>query len=421
MSIALETTAEGVVIVDPAKYKWRACVGGILGFAFDGVDFLVLALAMPYLLKEWHITMVQGGTIATATLLGACFAGYVWGPIADRWGRKTALNACLLFFGLMTALSGFAQNYIQLSIIRFVAGIGLGGEWALGGTMVSEFFPPEQRAKATGYVQLGWPLGYCLVLALHAWLVPVYGWRALFFCGISSLLAVAYIHFFVPESPVWLRAQENKRLGIKVESQTASQAVTWIELFKGSNLKVTLLCMFLCGSALTTYWGQGMWVPTFLAKERGLNLKELTGFLVGANVAGALSYPAFGWIADRFGRRWSMGLGSILSGITLVVWLNMTDATTFYWMGMIFAFAMGYWGVMAAFCAEQFPTNVRAMGVSFSYSTGRLMAVGFPMLLGAIAMKATLGFAMTVLAVIFFFGGVIAFLMKETKSLKMLS
>ena len=86
---AVKRTAAGVIIVSAEKYKWWALGGGILGFAFDGVDFLVLALAMPHLLKEWNITMVQGGMIATATLLGACFAGYIWGPLADRFGKKS--------------------------------------------------------------------------------------------------------------------------------------------------------------------------------------------------------------------------------------------------------------------------------------------------------------------------------------------
>ena len=324
--------------------------------------------------------------------------------------------ACLTFFGIMTALSGFAQDYIQLSIIRFIAGLGLGGEWALGGTIVSEFFPAEQRSKATSYMMWGWPLGYSITLGFNSWLVPIYGWRALFFAGISSILAALYFLIFVPESPVWQQSQENKRLGIASQSQSTSTAVSVWDLFKGANLKVTLLCTLLCGCALTAYWAQGSWLPTFLAKERGLNIKAMTGFIMGVNVMCFIGYPFFGWVADKFGRRWSLGLGSILAAFAMIVWVNMPDETSFFWMGMLFNFiGQGYWGPLAAFCSEQFPTHLRAFAVSFSYSTGRVIAIFFPMILGAIATATNLAFAFGTLAGIYLLGGIVAFMMKETK------
>ena len=147
-------------MVDPHKFKWQALAGATFGYVFDAVDFMVLALAIPLLIKAWGISMVEAGAVATATIFGAALAGYIWGPITDKWGRKKALVACLVWFGILTFLCGFAQNYIQLLILRFLAGLGLGGEWAIGGALMTEFFPPKQRAIATSAVQSGWPIGY---------------------------------------------------------------------------------------------------------------------------------------------------------------------------------------------------------------------------------------------------------------------
>ena len=183
------------------------------GYTFDAVDMVITALALPLIMKEWGLNMMQAGTVVTALLIGACFGGFIFGPIADKFGRKKALMWCIAFFSITTALAGFAQNHIQLAVLRFVAGLGLGAEWALGTTMIAEFFPAEKRGKASAWMMIGWPVGYFIALGLQAALVPLFGWRALFFAGTAGMLLAGYIWLFIPESPVWLRAQAKKKLG----------------------------------------------------------------------------------------------------------------------------------------------------------------------------------------------------------------
>ena len=409
----------GTAIVDPQRFKWRALTGAILGYVFDAIDFMVLALAIPLLIKAWHISMVQAGSIATATLLGAALAGYIWGPITDSWGRKKALAACLCWFGILTFLCGFAENYIQLLILRFLAGLGLGGEWAIGGAMMTEFFPPKQRAIATSAIQSAWPVGYGLALAVAAYLVPVYGWPVLFFFGGSSLLAAVYVLLMVPESPAWLKHREEKRQGIihhYVGETGVEETGRWTDILKGHYLKISILCTLLCASCLVSYWGAGTWIPTFLANERGLNLKAMAGYLLGINIAGFLGYYAFGFLADRLGRRWNFIIGGVGSGIVVLIWIMMSNPQAIFWMGMVFGFiSYGYWGPLAAFISEQFPTRLRGVGVSFCYATGRMFAVLVPMILGGVAQKYNLGIAIGCIAVVFAVGGLIAWFMKETK------
>ncbi len=404
-------------IADPLKYKYKALVGAVLGYIFDAQDFMVLALAIPLLINAWDISLASAGLIGTATIFGAALSGYFWGPMTDKYGRKKMLILCLLWFGVFTFLCGFATNYIQLIILRFIAGIGLGGEWVIGAALISEFFPPEQRARATSAVQSGWPLGYALALGVNAYLVPIYGWQILFFSGILSLIAAVYIAVTVPESPAWLKAQINKAEGKESVSITDVKASTWTDLFKGANLKTTLLTFGLCASCLVSYWGAGSWIPAYLSAERGLNIKEMSGYLMILNVGGFIGYYFYGFLADKLGRRTNFIFGSLASAVVMLIWINQSSPTAILWMAGVFGFiTYGYWGPLAAFVSEQFPTNVRGIGTAFAYASGRMMSALAPFLMGGIASQYSLGFALGLVSVIYASGAIFGYLMRETRN-----
>jgi len=409
-------TNEEAIIANPAQYKWKALTGAILGYTFDALDFMVLALAIPLLVKTWGISLASAGLISTATIFGAALSGYIWGPLADKFGRKKTLIICLAWFGFFTFFCGFATNYIQLIIFRFIAGIGLGGEWVIGAALVTEFFPPEQRARATSAVQSGWAVGYALALGVNAYLVPTHGWQWLFFSGILALLASLYIAIFVPESPAWLKAKQNKAKGIETVSNTVVQVASWTDLLKGANLKTTLLAFGLCASCLVSYWGAGSWIPSYLSAERGLNIKAMSGYLMILNVGGFLGYYAYGYLADKLGRRANFIFGSLASAAVMLIWINLSSPTAILWMAGVFGFiTYGYWGPLAAFVSEQFPTSVRGVGTSFAYASGRMMSALAPFAMGGIAAKYSLGIALGCVAVIYALGALFGFFMKETK------
>lgn len=406
------------IIADPLKYKYKALTGAILGYMFDAQDFMVLALVIPLLIKTWGISMASAGLISTATIFGAALSGYFWGPMTDKFGRKKMLILCLAWFGVFTFLCGFATNYMQLIILRFVAGIGLGGEWVIGAALITEFFPPEQRARATSAVQSGWPLGYALALGVNAYLVPTYGWQILFFSGILSLIAAVYIVVFVPESPAWLKSQINKSEGRESVSKTDVKAATWRDILKGANLKTTLLAFGLCASCLVSYWGAGSWIPAYLSAERGLNLKDMSGYLMILNVGGFIGYYFYGYLADKLGRRANFIFGSLASAVVMLIWINLSSPTAILWMAGVFGFiTYGYWGPLAAFVSEQFPTNVRGIGTAFAYASGRMMSALAPFLLGGIASRYSLGFALGLVSVIYAVGAIFGYFMKETKDI----
>jgi MFS family permease len=375
-----------IAAASPNNHRRRVAAAAIAGYAFDGVDIMVLALALPYILKDWGITMVQGGLIVTAMLVGTSLGGYLFGPIADRYGRKRALVWCIAFFAVTTGLCGFAQNYIQLSILRLISGLGLGAEWALGGTLLAEFYPAKQRGKANSWMQSGWPIGYAIALAFQVLLVPIYGWRAMFFAGTSAILVAAYIHFFVPESPIWLKAQRDKRVSLVVD-RAAPPRIR--DLFRGEHLRTFVFTTMICSAALMAYWAVNTWLPTLLTKERGLNMKQMTGLLLVLQAACLLGYFIGGTIADKIGKRRLIVASAFLAAVSFYLWLGMTTSPTMFVVLAIvhYVAASAFWATLASFLAEQFPTSIRAVGVSSSYSTGRLFSILVPIALGVVAMK----------------------------------
>jgi MFS family permease len=405
-------------IVDPAKYRGKVLAAAIAGYAFDGFDIMVLALTIPVLFREWAgagFNMVQAGLIGTAMLVGMCLGGYIFGPIADKLGRKKGLIWCIAFFAVTTGLAAFAQDYFQLAILRFLAGLGLGAEYAIGGTLAAEFFQPEKRGKLSSWVQLGWPLGFGAAIVAQYFMMPIWGWRSLYLLGTSAILVSVYIAIFIPESPVWLKAQEEKKKGIVTAGPPAAKLT---DLFKGVNLQAFLIVTLFFTAMLITYWAVNTWLPTILAKERGMSPKAYSGFLMVMQFMAVIAYLIAGIVADKFGKRTTMAICAFLSAVTLAVWLGMEWNDKVFWvMGAIaWAAASAVWALAMGFVVEQFPTNIRAVGFSSAYATGRLIATVVPIVMGAVALKIGLTTVMASVSIFYFIAMIAILLMKETKA-----
>jgi len=402
-------------IVDPTQFEKRVLGAAIAAYAFDAIDLMVIALTLPLILKEWQITMVQGGLVVSAMLVGGVVGGYIFGPIADKYGRKKALVWCIAFFGVATGLGALAQDYKQLAALRFLAGIGLGAEWALGATMIAEFARPEKRGSYNSYMQMGWPIGFIAALGAQYLLVPKFGWRALYIAGSSAVLVALYIQLFIPESPVWMKAQQDRAKGLAAGvAQAAAAKAT--DLFKQEHIKAFIYSLIMCISALICYWGVNTWLPTVLVKEKGMNPKEVASYLAALNLISFPTYIFTAWVVKKTGKRWLIVISAIGAALTLYVWL------AFAWSPKMFMFwglaawvtAGGLWAPFGTYLAEQFPTHVRAIAVSTSFATGRAVVVFVPMVIGAAVTATTsLTTVIATLSVFYFVAGIFAFMLKE--------
>src|SRR4051812_31644684 len=183
--------------------KWRVLISGFLSYMFDALDFMILSMSLPLIIKELHITLAEAGLLGTATLVGVGLSSVIMGWFADNYGRKFALMVGIAVFGLFTAAIGLAPGYDSILVLRFIAGIGLGGIFGVIAAFINETWPSHQSSRAAAFVFSSWSIGFGSAALLAGFVLPRYGWRALFFCGAIALLAVLYTYLFVPESQAW--------------------------------------------------------------------------------------------------------------------------------------------------------------------------------------------------------------------------
>ncbi|MDQ0142080.1 MFS transporter [Cupriavidus necator] len=361
--------------------KWRVLIGCFLSYMFDAVDIIVLAIAMPAITASLHITQAQAGLLVTATLLGIGLSSVVMGRLADTMGRRTALLLSLVTFGTLTMAIAAATDWRQILLLRFLSGLGLGGVWSAAAAHVNETWPAHQRGRATAFVLSSFSAGAAVAALAAAWLLPTHGWRALFLiCGAAAVIAIAYVWLCVPESEVW----RQQRCGTPTSRARAGGA-SLAELFAPGLLRITLLGTAASALALSAYWGASTWLPTFLVKERGLDVATMARFVAVLNVGMFLGYNVFGVLADRIGKQRAVIASLVGSGLTLPVYTLVTDHATLLVLGPLFAFFMAFAGLVGAYFAELFPTRIRATGAGFCFNVGRGISAFAPLALGSAA------------------------------------
>src|SRR5438876_9532716 len=195
----------------------RAFIAASLGWMLDSFDVMLYAIVLAALIEDpaLHLSTRAAGALGSVTLLSAAAGGMTFGVIADRIGRKRALMAAVLIYSVFTAACGFAQSALQLAIIRVLLGLGFGGEWATGAALVSESFPAKHRGKALAFVQSSWAIGYGLAALVNLLVMPVWGWRGVFFVGVVPALFTIWIQRKIEEPKIWRSADtaERGRLG----------------------------------------------------------------------------------------------------------------------------------------------------------------------------------------------------------------
>src|SRR3954464_6790730 len=181
----------------------RTLVAAALGWALDAFDVMLYAMVITYIMRDLGMSKGTAGLLNTLTLLASGIGGVLFGFIADRIGRKRALMLSILTYSIFSFASGLATSVKMLAAFRFVLGLGMGGEWNTGATLVAETWPTELRAKAISIVQSSWALGYAAAALVSGPVSRYYGWRAVFFVGILPALVTLWIQRSVPESEMW--------------------------------------------------------------------------------------------------------------------------------------------------------------------------------------------------------------------------
>ncbi|HUI77334.1 MAG TPA: MFS transporter [Bryobacteraceae bacterium] len=393
------------------RYAFIACVGG---WALDAMDVQVYSFVIPTLIATWGITRGQAGALGTAALLVSAVGGWIAGWAADRFGRVRTLQIAILWFAVFSFLSGLAQNFGQLFAVRALLGLGFGGEWAAGAVLLGEVVRAQHRGKALGVMQAGWAVGWGAAALLYAlffsWLPPAAAWRALFFVGMVPALLVFFVRRYVEEPAVYLES--------RLQLQAHGDRPSFLEIFRGPLLRVTVLGGLMGTGAQGGYYAVTTWLPTYLRTERHLSVLNSAGYLA-VSIAGAFfGYLAGGVLADRIGRRLTFLVFAIGAGATAVTYTmfpfgNGAMLVLGFPLGF---FASGVFSAMGPFFTEHFPTRVRGVGQGFAYNVGRATGALFPTLVGVLSSRMALGQAIGLFAAgAYATMALAAFLMSETR------
>lgn len=362
------------------RQQWKTLLAAQLGWMLDAMDVMLYAFALTAIRQEFSLDAATAGALASVTLVASSFGGVFFGYLADKIGRAKALMYSILVYSVFTALTATSGSLVELILWRTLVGLGLGGEWSAGSVLVSETWPDEHRGKAIGLMQSGWAIGYIFAALLSALILTAYGWRILFAAGILPAFFVFWIRKNVSEPSVWRdRASERRPFAIT-------------EMFRGPLLYKTIVASSLGASVLFAYWGLFTWIPTFLSSAveqggAGLSIVRTSTWIIPMQVGAFFGYTLFGFLADRFGRRFVFVFFLAAASVLVPVYGQLGRSETFLLMlgPFIGFFGHGYFSVFGALLAELFPTHIRATAQGFCYNIGRAVSAFAPYVIGALA------------------------------------
>lgn len=387
------------------RNRWVVLGGCFLAYLFDALEILLLSMALPTIREDFGLSITQGGLLATATLLGIGFSSVVVGYIADNYGRKTALVGSLVTFGVLTATLSVVPTFEVFLLLRFLAGLGLGGVWGVVSAYVVETWPKESRGRAAAFVLSSFPIGGAVAAVLSGLFLP--DWRFMFLvAGVAVILPILIVLVFFEESSAWA----DQRAARRADEPPVSVAY----VLSGRLRRTTILGTAMAGLALTGYWGATTWLPTYLTTERGLPTTSVATFMTVLNLGMFVGYNVFGVIADRLGRRTAIIISLLGVAVTLPVYAVTSHQTALLWIGPTFAFFTAFFGLFGSYLGELFPTNARATGAGFCFNVGRGISAFAPFALAGLASSIGFSGGLIVCAVFFALSSLVAMLLPRT-------
>jgi MFS family permease len=401
------------------------------GWVLDGMDSFIYVLVMVPALRELlprsgipndqsHVGY-YGGLLFALFLVGWGCA-LLWGPIADRFGRLRALMLTILCYSIFTFAGAFAENVWMLAAFRLLAGVGIGGEWAMGGTFIAEELPEARRKMAAGLMHTGYYVGIFIAAIANYFIGARWGWRAMFLVGGTPALLVGFIRYGVTESQPW----QNR---IRQVGHAWTMRRAFFELFSPEYRRRTLLNAIYLFISIVGLWAGSVYVPasvtTLAAKARftepqGVRLASYgTMILSAGTIIGCLLLPI---LAEKFGRRLTLGIYFALMAV--FIWLGFgyvfyLEQNALVWF-LICLFWLGVGGANFAmytlWLPEQYRTECRASAFAFATSIGRFAGAGITFLVGAgVSYYQTIGTPVALTSIAFVIGLMLLPFGKETK------
>lgn len=404
----------------------RTLLAAAMGWALDAFDAMLYSLVLAMLMRDLGMSKTTAGSLGTLTLLASGIGGVLFGFLADRIGRKHALMASILTYSVCSFASGLATSIAMLAVARFVLGLGMGGEWNTGATLVAETWPTELRAKAISIVQSSWALGFAAAALVAGPVSRYYGWRAVFYVGILPALITLWIQRSVPESEMWLKRSTldpERETKIPLLAKAARSEVPGFEqsepeeelsgrqgadsadssmavIFSRPYVKHTFALLLFNFFAMFGWWGLFTWLPPYLSLPveqggRGFGVLGMTTLMVVLNLGGMFpGYASFGWVADHIGRRTAFVVYSLIAAALIPLYAAARSQSLLLVLGTLVAFfGTGLFSGSGIMGSEIFPTAVRARALGITYNGARTMSSLAPLVIGRVGQAKGLSWA----------------------------
>ena len=409
----------------------------IIGSAtfFDAYTVLVIAFAMPQLVTEWHLSPAQVGAILSAGYVGQLIGAVTFGWIAEKFGRMNTLLITIVLFVSMDVACLFAWSGTSILIFRFLQGIGTGGEVPVASAYINEFIGARRRGRFFLLYEVIFPVGLMFAGIAGYFLVPVYGWRALFVVGLIPAVLTIPLRLLMPESPRWLAVKGRVEKADKVVSMLENEAVKqghvltepvvrpvdptvktrsdWRELFQGIYRRRTLMIWVLWATVYLVNNGLVTWLPTLYKQLFHLPLQTSLAYGWVTSGVGVLASVACALLIDKVGRKRWYSWAFLLAIVPLVA-LTVSGATTAIQVLIMATLAYAILQTISfslyLYSAELYPTRLRAIGTGFGSAWLRAGSSVGPLLVGWIVADLGIRYVFSAFAAVALIGGIVTIL-----------
>jgi SHS family lactate transporter-like MFS transporter len=388
------TPAPGTSSAEAKRADQRnAVLAGFLGWTFDAFDFFLLTFVLVPVAAEFHQSVPKIALALAASLSTRWIGAILFGLLADRYGRRIPLIVNILFYSLVEVLSGLAPSYSVFLGLRFLYGIGMGGEWGVGASLTMESVPAKWRGLLSGFLQEGYALGFLLAAMAYFFVFPHWGWRPLFFLGGVPALLTLFIRAKVKESEAWRRS--------RTDAGEYRRAIF-------SHWRRFLYLVLLMALMNSVSHGTQDIYPTFLQQQRHYTVRT-TAIITALSMLGAIAGGLlFGLFSDRRGRRLAMRTALLGAMLVIPLWAFAPNLPVILAGAFLMQFLVqGAWGVIPVHLNELSPDAARGFFPGLAYQLGVLGASGIGYAQTVLAAHTSYGRAMASSAAAVLLGGAI--------------
>ncbi|MEH7435147.1 MFS transporter [Bacillus thuringiensis] len=357
-----------------------------LGWLFDAMDVGMLSFVMVALQKDWGLTSQEMGWIGSINSIGMAVGALIFGILSDKIGRKSVFIITLLLFSIGSGLTALTTTLAMFLVLRFVIGMGLGGELPVASTLVSESVEAHERGKIVVLLESFWAGGWLIAALISYFVIPKYGWEVAMVLSAVPALYALYLRWNLPDSPRFQKVEKRTSVIENIKS-----------VWSGEYRKATIMLWILWFCVVFSYYGMFLWLPSVMVLK-GFSLIKSFQYVLIMTLAQLPGYFTAAWFIERLGRKFVLVTYLIGTACSAYLFGVADSLTVLIVAGMLLSFFnLGAWGALYAYTPEQYPTVIRGTGAGMAAAFGRIGGILGPLLVGyLVASEASLSLIFTI-------------------------